>query len=487
VLPSDDMIDLMDSQKTVFRKNVILLILALAALMDTLDTTIVNVALPTISKSLSITGVNNLQWLVTTYGLTFAGFLFLAGRLADIYGKRKIFIVGVSMFGIASLFAGLSSTSTLLIICRGFQGLGAAFISSAALSSLLSVFEEGKARNRALIIWGTVGIGGAALGVILGGVITQYINWHWIFFVNVPISALILLATPFFIPKLEGHGIASLKKFDVLGTLLVTSGLITLVYGLTKAPSYGWQDHRVIEVLVVAVMLLVAFIVNELKISEPILNIRLFAKGNVGTASLIAVFVNGCNGAFLFFLSIYNQQVLGYSPLKSGLAVLPLVILLVLVLQIVRRLLDRVGYKKVIIGQLLILAVGLLTLIRLPVSGHYVSYELPSMLIIAFGLPANIGLILAATSGVEKEESGTVSGVYNTAAQIGGPLFLAILSTIAASYTARYVITGTKLAAAVHGIHAAFIAAVGFLILAIIMCVILLKQQSAKTAMPNSI
>jgi EmrB/QacA subfamily drug resistance transporter len=469
------------SKKAVSHNNIILLVLSAAALMDTLDSFIVNVAMPTISKSLNIIGDNNLQWLITAYGLAFAGFLILAGRLADIYGKRRIFIIGVSGFGIASLLAGLSSTFSLLIICRGLQGLGAAFISAAALSSLLSIFEEGKARNRAVIIWGTVNIGGATLGVVLGGLIVQYINWHWIFFINVPISVLILIATPFFIPKLAGHGIASLKKFDLLGTFLVTSGLITLIYGLTKAPSYGWADHRTIGVLVVSVILLGAFIINELRVPEPLLNLHLFTKGNVGTASLLGLLVTGTGGTLLFFLSIYNQQVLGYSPVKSGLSVLPLLVLLVGVLQVVRKLLDKFGYKKVIIGQLIILAIGYLTLLRLPVSGHYISYELPSLIILGLGVPAGMGITLAATSGVKKEETGTVSGVYNTATQIGGPLMLAILSTIAATYTTRYAATNTKLAAEVHGIHAAFITSTAIIILATILCVLSLKQLRIKS------
>ena len=471
----------MESKKHIFHENIILLILAAAALMDTLDSFIVNVAMPTISKSLNISGDNNLQWLITAYGLAFAGFLILAGRLADIYGKRKIFITGVALFGVASLLAGLSSTFTLLIICRGLQGLGAAFISASALSSLISIFEEGKARNRAMIIWGAINIGGATLGVVFGGLITQYINWHWIFFINVPISILILSLTPFFIPKLTGHGIASLKKFDILGTLLVTSGLITLIYGLSKAPTYGWGDHRVIELLVAAAILLGAFIVNELKVSEPLLNLSLFAKGNVGAASILGLLVTGVGGTLLFFLSLYNQQVLGYSPVKAGLSLLPLLVLLAAILQIVRKLLDKFGYKKVIIGQLILLAIGYLSLLRLPVGGQYVSYELPSLIILGLGVPAGMGITLAATSGIKSEESGAVSGVYNTATQIGGPLMLAILSTIAATYTTKYAAANhTNLASAVHGIHAAFIAATAFILLATLLCVFILKQLPVK-------
>ncbi len=422
--------------KPIYHKNVALAILAFAQLMDVLDTTIVNVAIPTISKALNITGVNNLQWLISIYGLTYAGFLFFAGRLADLFGRRRVFMIGVLFFGVASISAGLSSTSVFLIICRGSQGLGSAFIASAALSLLISVFEEGPARNRAMVIWGTVIAGGAVLGLILGGLLTQYINWRWIFFVNAPICALVLLATPVFIPKLEGHGLLSVKKFDLFGTLLLTSGLISLVYGLTNAPTYGLQDHRVIAFLVASLILLVAFIINELWVSDPLLQLRLFANRNVGIASLLSMFVVGTNGAMLFFISIYNQQVLGYSPLEAGLAALPLIVLGVVVLLLVRRLLDKFGYKPVIFGQLLILLIGLLTLARLPVNGHYASNELPSLLIMAFGLSASIGLTLAATSGIQEQESGAVSGVLNTAQQIGGPLVLAVLSTVATTYTA---------------------------------------------------
>jgi EmrB/QacA subfamily drug resistance transporter len=463
--------------KPILHKNMALAILAFAQLMDVLDTTIVNVAIPTISKALNITGVNNLQWLISIYGLTYAGFLFLAGRFADLFGRRKVFMIGVLLFGVASISAGLSSTSVLLIICRGLQGLGSAVIASVALSLLISVFEEGSARNRAMVIWGTVIALGAALGLVLGGLLTQYINWRWIFFVNVPICALVLLATPAFIPKLEGRGLLSVKKFDLFGTLFLTSGLIALVYGLTNVPTYGWQDRRVVEFLAAAVVLLVAFILNELRVHEPLLQLRLFANRNVGVASLISLLVVGSNSAMLFFVSIYNQEILGYTPLQAGLAVMPLIVLGVAVLLLVRRLLDKFGYKPIILGQLLILVVGLLTLAGLPVIGNYASNELPALLVMALGLPASIGLTLAATSGIQEQESGAVSGVLNTAQQIGGPLVLAVLSTIAATYTTSAAATNTKGIAALQGIHAAFVAGSVLMLLAAIICVTTLQQK----------
>ncbi|HUB92959.1 MAG TPA: MFS transporter [Verrucomicrobiae bacterium] len=464
--------------KSIRHKNIILLIIGLAQLMDVLDTTIVNVAIPTISKNLHIIGVNNLQWLITTYGLTYAGFLFLSGRLADIIGHRKIFMIGVFLFGASSLMAGLSSSSSLLIVWRGIEGLGAAGIAAASLSSIISVYSEGKERNRAMTIWGTLVGGGVALGLVLGGVITQYVGWRWIFFVNVPISAVVLLATPYFVPKLPGQGTFSLKKFDILGAILLTTGLITLVYGLTKAPSYGWGSSRVVEMLATAVILLAAFIFNEIRAKEPLLNLKLFAKGNIAVASVISILVTGSNGAMLFFLAIYNQQVLGYSPAIAGLTLLPVIFIAFAALQIVRKLLDKFGFKPVMIVQLLILAVGLFSLIRLPINGHYLTDELPSLIVIAVGLTASIGLMVAATNGVKEKDSGAISGILNTAQQIGGPLILGILSTIAATYTVSSIIVNNKLNALAHGAHAAFLTSAMLVLLAAFLCAVFVRQTT---------
>jgi predicted MFS family arabinose efflux permease len=306
------------------------------------------------------------------------------------------------------------------------------------------------------------------------GIITQYINWRWIFFINVPISIIVLLAAPFFIPKLEGTGKLLLKKFDILGTLLLTSGLITLVFGLTKVPSYGWGNKDVVEALIIAMLLLIVFVFNELKVSEPLLNIGLLTKGNIAAVSVISLFVVGCNGAVFYFLSYYNQEVLQYSPFIAALTLLPVVLLALVALQPVRKLLDKFGFKPVIIGQLFILAIGLFSLVRLPVSGHYLSDELPSLILIGLGITASIGLTIAATSGVKKEESGAISGVLNTAQQVGGPLILGILSTIAATHTAVSSTANTT----VHDVHAAFVASAIFVFIAAMLCGVFVKGQS---------
>jgi EmrB/QacA subfamily drug resistance transporter len=425
-------------------KWIVLALLALAQFMVVLDVAIVNVALPSIARDLHF-APNNLQWVVTAYTLTFGGFLLLGGRAADLFGRRKLFITAVSFFGLMSLMCGLAQTETQLIIARAFQGLAAAFMSPAALSIVLSEFKEGKERNSALGVWAGVSAGGAAVGVLLGGILTQYLDWRWNFFVNVPVAVLVVFGALRLLPHHigeENHKV----KLDWPGALLATTGLMSLVYGLSKAPNNGWglnittasgtSFNAVWGFIIAGAALLIAFIVNEAKFAkQPLMPLEIFKIRNVA----------GGNGAFLaiacslfsmfFFISLYVQTVLGYSPVKSGLCMLPVTFIIGITSGIVSKLVGKLGYKPFIVAGPLVLSAGLFTLSRsLEVGGNYWSNVFPGLALCALGMGLTfVSGTLAATSGVPKHLSGLASGILNTSQQVGGAIGLAILSAIYAS------------------------------------------------------
>ncbi|HUC78875.1 MAG TPA: MFS transporter, partial [Candidatus Saccharimonadales bacterium] len=307
-------------------KNLILTIVALAQFMVVLDVSIVNVALPAIYKALHFTSTSNLQWIVTAYTLTFGGFLLLGGRAADLFGRKKVFIAGVTVFSIASLLTALSVNSNMIEITRGLQGLAAAFMSPAALSILITTFKEGHERNVALSIWGGIAAGGAAAGVLIGGILTQYLSWRWNFFINVPVGVLVVAAAMYYIEESDA-GLTH-NHLDLKGALFVTLGLISLVYGFTKAPTYGWTDHKTLEFFAASLILLVAFVINELKVKHPLVPFSIFKIGNIAAADLTQLPVTACLYSMFFFVSLYIQQVLHYSPVRTGLGFIPVTIVI---------------------------------------------------------------------------------------------------------------------------------------------------------------
>jgi EmrB/QacA subfamily drug resistance transporter len=415
-------------------KWIVLALLALAQFMVILDVAIVNVALPSIQRDLNFSA-SNLQWVVTAYTLTFGGFLLLGGRAADLFGRRRLFLTAVTFFALMSLFCGLAQNETQLIIARALQGLAAAFMSPAALSIVLAEFREGKERNAALGVWAGVAAGGAAAGVLLGGILTQYLNWRWNFFVNVPVGILVVFGGLRLLPRHIGEENTKVK-LDWTGAALATTGLISFVYGLSKAPNNGWDSSTVWSFIGVGIVLLVAFVINEGKFAkQPLMPLDLFKIRNVagGNAAFLAI---ACTlFSMFFFLSLYVQVVLGYSPIKSGLCFLPITLIIGITSTVVSRFVGRIGYKPFIVAGPLFLSVGLMILSHsLKVGGTYWGNVFPGLAFGALGMGLTfVSGTLAATSGVPKHFSGLASGVLNTSQQVGGAIGLAILSAIYAS------------------------------------------------------
>jgi EmrB/QacA subfamily drug resistance transporter len=456
-------------------KSRILLLLALAQFIVVLDASIVNVALPAVNRELHF-GPENLQWIVTAYTLTFGGFLLLGGRAADLFGRRRLFMAGLIAFTTASFLAGFSQTSGMLIALRAVQGLSAAFMSPAALSIVVNTFREGKERNKALGVWGGVAAGGAAAGLLFGGVITEYLGWRWDFFVNVPIGLAVLYFAPRIVPESKGE--LEHRNLDLPGALLATSGLMSLVYTLVKAPTWGWASSKTLLFLAVAFSLLAGFIVNEKRAKFPLMPLSIFKIRNLRGANMVQLPITAGMFAMFFFLSLYVQTVMEYSPVRSGFAFLPVTIVIGIASAIVSNLVGKVGYKLPMVVAPLFITAGMLLFSRLPVDGTYVANVLPGLIVLALGLGFSfVSITIAATSGVPKHEAGLASGILNTSQQIGGALGLAILSGVFAAsvkHSAESGVTGK--AAQVAGYHEAFIVASFFTLAASIIAAVMIKH-----------
>lgn len=461
-------------------KWVILALLTLAQFMVVLDIAIVNVALPSISTDLHF-APNDLQWVVTAYTLTFGGFLLLGGRAADLYGRRRLFMISVAMFALASLACGVAQSDTMLIVTRAAQGLAAAFMSPVALSLVLTEFKEGKDRNRALGVWAAVSAGGAAVGVLLGGVLTQYLDWRWNFFVNVPIGILVVLAAARLLPHHIGEETKKMK-LDLPGATTATAGLMALVYGLSKAPADGWGSQTVVSFLVASVILLVAFVVNESRAEQPLMPLRLFKIRNVSGGNLTSLAIACTLFSMFFFITLYVQTVLGYSPVKTGLAFLPVTFIIGITSGVVSNLIAKTGHKPFLVAGPVILAVGLFLLTNIRVNGNYMHDVFPGLAVCALGMGLSfIAMTLAATSGVPKHFSGLVSGVLNTSQQVGGAIGLAILSAVFAStFKSDIASRVAEPVAQVHGYHDGLRVGVGLAIAAAIVALLVVKNEKIK-------
>jgi len=465
-------------------KNLILTIVALAQFMVVLDVSIVNVALPSIYRTLHFTSTSNLQWIVTAYTLTFGGFLLLGGRAADLFGRKKVFIGGVTMFSIASLVTALSVSSGMIEITRGVQGLAAAFMSPAALSILITTFKEGHERNVALSIWGGIAAGGAAAGVLIGGILTQYLSWRWNFFINVPVGVMVVLAASYYINESDA-GLAH-RHLDLKGALFVTLGLISLVYGFTMAPTYGWTDNKTLEFFAASLVLIIAFIINERRVEHPLIPFNIFKIGNIAAADLMQLPVTACLYSMFFFVSLYIQQVLHYSPVRTGLGFIPVSVVIGVMASQMSRIVKKFGYKRPLMIAPIFMGSGLFWLSRIKVHDSYITGVLPGLIIIALGMGAIfVAITIAATSGVPKDKAGLSSGLLNTAQQIGGALGLAILSGVSASKVSSYLNRHThqinKAAyAQVNGSKYAFLTGVVFAVLALLFAIFLIKEDRSK-------
>jgi EmrB/QacA subfamily drug resistance transporter len=421
----------MSSQST--RRWIALVLLCATQFLVVLDVAIVNVALPSIQTALDFSQ-ENLQWVVSAYTLTFGGLLLLGGRMADLLGRRRVFMVGLVIFSVASLACGFATSDTFLIAARAVQGIGAAVISPAALSILVTTFQEGAERNKALGIWGAIaGIGGAA-GVLAGGILTDTLGWEWIFFVNVPVGLAVLALVPRFID--ESHAEAETRNFDVAGAVSVTAGLALLVYALVNTDSAGWASAETIGLFAVSAALLVAFVVIELRATAPLMPLGIFKLRSLTGANIVGLLLGAAIFSMFFFLSLYMQQVLGYSALKSGFAYLLVAVVIIFAAAASQALVTRFGVKTILTIGMSLLTLGLLWFTQIDVQGGYLVDLVPGFVLAGIGLGFSfVPVSIAALQGVRPHEAGIASGLINTSQQVGGALGIAILSTIATTHT----------------------------------------------------
>ncbi|HKC21051.1 MAG TPA: MFS transporter [Gaiellaceae bacterium] len=454
----------------------ILAVVATAFFMTILDVSIVNVALPSIAKDLHFSR-DNLQWVITAYAITFGGFLLLGGRAADLLGRRRVFLVGVVIFTTASLVCGLAQSEGMLIASRAVQGFGGAIISPAALSIVTTTFEEGADRNKALGVWGALGGSGAAVGVLLGGVLTDYLSWRWIFFVNVPVGALVLLVTTSIVPESRVEG--EKRHYDALGAVLVSSGLALLVYAISEAPNVGWGTARTILLLIGAGALLVAFLVNERRVSDPLMPFHIFQVRTVAGANAVGFLLGAVIFANFFLLTLYVQGVLHYSPLKAGLTFLATAGTAVLAAGVAQALTTRFGAKPIIVIGLVLLTIAMVWYSRIPVDGKFVSDLLPGYLLVGVGIAfAFVPVSIAALAGVSNREAGLASGLINTSQQIGGAIGTAVASTVFATHYKTLLREGRSIPDALtHGYGYAFWALAFFGFAAIVAALTLIRRE----------
>jgi EmrB/QacA subfamily drug resistance transporter len=454
-------------------KWVVLVLICLAQFMVVLDATIVNVALPSIQKDLSLSE-GSLQWIVNAYTLVFGGFLLLGGRLGDLLGRKRLFLIGLVIFTAASLLDGLATSEGMLVGARSLQGLGAALISPAALSIISTTFAEGAERARALGVWAAIAIGGSAVGLILGGVLTQYFSWPWIFFVNVPVGIAGFALSLRLIP--ESRDAFAHRSYDVAGAVTVTGGLMALVYAIVDAQSAGWGSAKTLGFFGLALVLLVAFVVTEMRAKAPLVRLSIFRVRSLLTANLAMFLAMSGMFAMFFFNTLYIQRVLGFGPLKAGLAFLPFTAGIMISAGIASQFAPRLGVRPVAAIGMLLTAGGLVLLTQLPVHGSYAANVLPAIVLSSLGMGAVfMPLTLIATTGLDNEDQGLASGLFNTSQQVGGALGLAVLSTLAASKSSSA--GGSTAHALVVGFHWAFAAGAGVMIAALVVMVALLRRR----------
>ncbi len=460
----------------------ILVIACLAQFMVVLDATIVNVALPSIQRGLHFS-TSSLPWVINAYTLIFGGFLLLGGRAADLIGRKRLFAAGIALFSLASLLNGLAQSPTMLIIGRGLQGLGGAMLSPAALSILTTTFTKTEERTRALGVWSAIAAGGGAVGLLLGGVLTDLASWPWIFIVNVPVGVAALAATLRFVP--ESRAELEHRTFDLRGALTVTTGLVLLVYGIIKAQAWSWGSARTIGLMAAGIAVLALFVALERRSKAPLVRLSIFRVRTLAVADVVLLLVaSGMFGMF-FFASLYVQDILGYSPLRAGLAFLPVTAGIVIGAGIAQQLIRRVGVRNLAVGGIALAAAGLAVLTQLPVHGSYLGNLFSGLFPMSIGMGLTfVPITLLGTGGVSDNDAGLASGLFNTAQQVGGSLGLAILSTLAASQTSSLLhgqVSGPAVAAAqVSGYHVAFAAAAGMLAIGGVILAVALRPRHVR-------
>ena len=471
--------------QTVDRRWLALGALVAAQFMVVLDVAIVNVALPSIKTDLHFTE-QSLQWVITAYAIMFGGVLLLGGRMADLLGRRRLFLAGVGLFTVSSLLAGFAWSESSLIAFRAAQGLGGALLAPAALSILTTMFAEGRERNIALGVWGAVSGSGAAAGVLLGGLLTSSLSWSWIFFINVPVGAALVAVTPLLLRESRadlGH-----RTFDFAGAATVTAGLMLLVYAMTRATEIGWSTGETIGLLAASAALIGSFVAIELRSKAPLLPMRIFRLRTLAGANVTA-FLLGTSVFSQFFLgTLYMQQVLHYSALKTGVAYLPLTLTIVVLATVAQSLVTRVGVRRVLPVGLVLAAGSLILLAQVPADGHYFFDLFPAFLLSAVGLAFTfVPMTIAALMGVEEADAGVASGLLNTTQQIGGAIGLATASTIATSFTSHYVDSHAGASplggqALTYGFQITFYVLAGLAALAAVLAATMIESRPAATA-----
>ncbi len=451
-----------------------LTLVCVAFFMTILDVSIVNVALPSIARDLSFSETG-LQWVVTAYAITFGGFLLLGGRACDLLGRRRMFMIGLALFSVASLLCGLATEPWMLVSSRALQGIGGAIISPATLAIITTTFDEGSERNKALGIWGAMGGSGAAAGVLFGGLLTRYAGWEWVFFVNVPVGVLVLLLTRSIVRESRAEGVS--RTFDAPGAVSVTAGLALLVYAISKAPDSGWGSGSTILLLLASVALLAFFVLWEARAKAPLMPLRIFRLRTVAGANAVSLLLGAVVFSNFFLLTLYVQNVLGYSALRTGVTFLATAGTVVIVAGLSQALTTRIGPRPVMAIGLALLLGGMLWYAQIPVDGKYASDLLPGYLMVGFGLALSfIPVSIAALSGVAPQEAGVASGLLNTSQQIGGALGVAITATVAIS-KANDLIAGGQAPpqAFTSGYSAAFWVLAGFAAAGVLVTLLLVR------------
>jgi EmrB/QacA subfamily drug resistance transporter len=448
-----------------------LAVIVAAQFMVILDVAIVNVALPAIKTDLHFSE-EGLQWVITAYAILFGGALLLGGRLADRFGRRRLFVAGIALFTASSLLSGLAWSEASLIVFRAAQGLGGALLAPAALSILMTIFREGRERNIALGIWGAASGSGGAAGVLLGGVLTSYVHWSWIFFINVPVGVGLIAVTPMFVR--ESYAGLAQRRFDFAGATSVTAGLMLFVYALTRGAEHGWGDATTIAMLSGSAVLVAAFLAIELRSRAPLLPLRIFRQRTLAAANAAGVVIAAVGFSTFFVLTLYLQQVLHYSAIQTGTAFIAITLTIVAFSNVAQTLVTRFGARGVLVLGLLLNSASLAWLARLPVDGHYFRDVFPALVVSGIGMAFSfVPMTIAGLSGVHPADAGIASGLINTSRQIGGAVGLAAVSTIAASTS------GSSLAPAAltHGFHVAFYTLTGLAVLGAVIAAVFVESR----------
>ncbi len=462
--------------------NAVLAVVAVAQFMVILDSTVVNVALPTVQGALGFSE-QSLSWVLNAYTLMFGGFLLLGGRAADRLGRRRLFIAGIGLFSAASLICGLAQSEGMLLVARGAQGLGGAMVSPAALSIILTTFAEGSERNRALAVWGAIAGAGGAIGLLLGGVLVQALSWRWVFFINVPIGAAVVALAPRIVPESRSESSAR-GGYDVEGAVAITLGTIALVFTLIKANGWGWTSGRTLAGFAIAAALIAGFVLIERRHDDPLIPLGIFKNRSLAASDATMLVLAAALFGMFFFCTLYLQQVLGYSALKTGLLYLPFSVTLIGASAAASRLVDSFTPKPVLLTGLFIATAGFVILTRVSGHGDYTSHVLPAMIVLGAGLGLSfVPITISATNGVAATESGLASGLLNTTQQVGGSLGLAILSSVSTSRVTSALDSGSPVSLALtHGFKGAFIVAALLCALGFVTALVLLPRRRRRVA-----